>query len=138
MDLVFGPRLMRWHLWNWKPNPDLLEKEVRKLPCQLWNWSRFRLKTASGGDRAPRHIKRTKRKGQETIDLLTNNKMYKLKCPHCRIKLGNFLYADACPYCHEELKHNTRLLVSVIKKDSQKSKSWPGRFFSRIVRIAES
>jgi predicted amidophosphoribosyltransferase len=64
--------------------------------------------------------------------------MYKLKCPHCGIKLGNFLYADACPHCHEELKHNTRPLVSVIKKDSQKPKLWPVRLFFRIVRFVES
>src|SRR5580698_10028509 len=49
--------------------------------------------------------------------------------PHCGIKLGNFLYADACPFCHEELKHNTRPLVSATKKDSQKPKSWPVRLF---------
>ena len=32
------------------------------------------------------------------------------KCPHCHVKLVNFLYADDCPHCHTELKHNTKLL----------------------------
>jgi hypothetical protein len=64
--------------------------------------------------------------------------MYKYKCPHCGIKLGNFMYAYACPYCHEELKHNTRVLVSVTKEDSQKPKWWPLRSFFRIVRFVES
>ncbi len=64
--------------------------------------------------------------------------MYKLKCPHCDIKLGYFLYADVCPYCHEELKQNTRPLVSIVKTDSQKSKWWPVRLFFRIVRFVES
>ena len=30
----------------------------------------------------------------------------KSKCPHCRQKLGNFMYATECPFCHEELEHN--------------------------------
>ena len=33
------------------------------------------------------------------------------KCPHCGLKLGNFLHADACPHCHHELLHNTRPLI---------------------------
>jgi hypothetical protein len=61
-----------------------------------------------------------------------------LECPHCGIKLGKFLYAYKCPYCHEELKHNTQPMVSVIKKDSQEPKSWPLRLFFRIVRFVES
>jgi hypothetical protein len=60
------------------------------------------------------------------------------KCPHCGIELGKFLYADACPFCHEELKHNSRPLVSVIKAGPQKPKSWPVRLFFRIVRFVES
>jgi hypothetical protein len=64
--------------------------------------------------------------------------MYKFKCPHCGIKLGDFLYAYECPYCHEELKHNTRLLVSAKKQDSLKPQSWPVSLFFRIVRLVES
>ena len=64
--------------------------------------------------------------------------MYKFKCPHCGIKLGNFLYADACPYCHEELKHNTRPLITVLKPDSQKTKLWPAYLFSHLLRFVES
>jgi len=65
-------------------------------------------------------------------------KMEKFECPHCGIKLGNFMYAYKCPFCHEELKHNTRPMVSVIKRDSQKPKWWPVRLFFRIVGIVES
>jgi hypothetical protein len=64
--------------------------------------------------------------------------MYKFKCPHCGIKLRNFLYADVCPYCHEELEHNTTPLITVLKPDLQKPKSWPVRLFSRLVRLLES
>jgi hypothetical protein len=64
--------------------------------------------------------------------------MNKSKCPHCGIKLGNFLYADACPFCHEKLKHNTRPLVPVIKKDPNKPKLWPVQLFFRTVRFVES
>ncbi|HEX5220532.1 MAG TPA: hypothetical protein VFZ59_13260 [Verrucomicrobiae bacterium] len=32
----------------------------------------------------------------------------KTKCPHCREKLGNFVYATECPFCHKELEHNRR------------------------------
>lgn len=48
------------------------------------------------------------------------------------------MYADACPYCHKELQHNTRPLVSTIKKDPQKPKSGPVRLFFRLVRFVES
>jgi hypothetical protein len=64
--------------------------------------------------------------------------MNKSKCPHCGLKLGNFLYADACPRCHEELKHNTKLQVLVPKHDTQKAKSWPVLLFFRLVRLVES
>jgi DNA-directed RNA polymerase subunit RPC12/RpoP len=64
--------------------------------------------------------------------------MDKYKCPHCGIKLGNFMYAYDCLYCHEELKHNTRVLVSVTKEDLQKPKSWPVCLFFRLVRFVES
>ena len=64
--------------------------------------------------------------------------MNRPKCPHCGFKLGNFLYADACPHCHEELKHNTRPLIPARKKNPRKVHSWPVRIFFKIVRLVES
>jgi hypothetical protein len=63
--------------------------------------------------------------------------MYKPKCPHCGIKLRNFLYADTCPCCHEELEYNTGTLMTVLKPESQKTKSWPARLFSRLMHLTE-
>jgi hypothetical protein len=60
------------------------------------------------------------------------------KCPRCGVKLGNFLYADACPHCHKELKHNTKPLVAAKKKDLQKRRGWPVRLFSSIVRLVQA
>jgi hypothetical protein len=60
------------------------------------------------------------------------------KCPHCGFELGNFLYADACPLCHKELKNNTRPLVPAKKKDPHKAQPWPVRMFFGIVRLVES
>ena len=64
--------------------------------------------------------------------------MNKSKCPHCGFKLGNFLYADACPRCHEELKHNTRLMIPARKTNPRKAQLWPVRIFFRIMRLVES
>ena len=64
--------------------------------------------------------------------------MNKSNCPHCGVKLGNFLYADACPHCHEELKHNTKPLVSDETKGLQKKKAWPLRIFFSLARFVES
>jgi predicted amidophosphoribosyltransferase len=64
--------------------------------------------------------------------------MNKSRCPRCGVKLGNFLYADACPRCHEELKHNTQPLVTAKKKDPQKKNLWPVRIFFSILRVVES
>jgi len=60
------------------------------------------------------------------------------KCPHCGVKLGNFLYADACPHCHEELKQNTRPLLATPKRDSQTVKLWPVQMFTKLLRLVES
>jgi len=60
------------------------------------------------------------------------------KCPHCGVRLGNFLYADACPHCHEELKHNTRPLLSAPKHDLRKAKLWPVRMFTSLLQFVES
>ena len=64
--------------------------------------------------------------------------MNRSKCPHCGVRLGNFLYADACPHCHEELKHNTKPLVTVEKKNLQTKKLWPVRSFINLMRLVES
>lgn len=64
--------------------------------------------------------------------------MNQSNCPQCGVKLGDFLYADACPHCHEELKHNTKPLVPAKTKDLQKEKAWPVRVFLSIVRLVES
>jgi hypothetical protein len=64
--------------------------------------------------------------------------MNKSKCPHCGLKLGNFLYADACPHCHEELKHNTKPPDAGNKKSLHKEGVWPVRLFFGIVRFVES
>ena len=64
--------------------------------------------------------------------------MNKSRCPYCGIKLGNYLCADACPHCHEELKHNTRRLAPARKQDSPMPKSWLVRGVFRIVHFVES
>jgi len=64
--------------------------------------------------------------------------MNRSKCPHCGVKLGNLLYADACPHCHEELKHNTQPLMPAHPKNLRKVPWWPRRVFFCIVRFVES
>jgi len=64
--------------------------------------------------------------------------MNRSRCPHCGVKPGNFRYADACPHCHEELKHNTRQPISVPKRDSQQPKSWPVQIFFSLLGVVES
>jgi hypothetical protein len=64
--------------------------------------------------------------------------MNKSRCPHCGVKLGNFLYADACPHCHEELEQNTKPLIPARKKDPQSVQPWLFRIFFGIVRFVES
>jgi len=63
--------------------------------------------------------------------------MNRYKCPHCGVRLGNFLYADACSDCHEELKHNTRALFAP-KSALQKPSAWPRQLFIRLLRFVES
>ncbi len=60
------------------------------------------------------------------------------KCPHCGVKLGNYLYADACPRCHTELEHNTRVDISAPAKDPLRTRAWPIRLFRRAVLLVES
>lgn len=51
--------------------------------------------------------------------------------------MGNFLYADACPHCHEVLKNNLPMHASVHLKVAT-ARSWPVRAFFRIVSFVES
>jgi hypothetical protein len=61
-------------------------------------------------------------------------------CPHCGLKLGNFLYADACPHCHQELAHNnTRKLTATAQRGSLPlSTVFPLPLFRWFVRLVES
>ena len=63
--------------------------------------------------------------------------MFKRKCPHCGVKLGDFLYADACPLCHEVLKHNLLIHAPVDVKVAR-AKSWPVRVFFTVRDFVES
>ena len=63
--------------------------------------------------------------------------MLKTKCAHCGFKLGEFLYADVCPNCHEVLKRNLPMHTSAHVKIAT-AKSWPVRAFFSIVRFVES
>ncbi len=62
--------------------------------------------------------------------------MFKRKCPHCGLKLGDFLYADACPRCHRVLKHNQAKPSPA--KQIATPRAWPVRVFFSIVRVVES
>jgi threonine synthase len=63
--------------------------------------------------------------------------MYITKCPACGVKLGDFLYADACPHCQALLKHNlVKLTLPHVKVAT--AKAWPVRAFSSILRFVES
>jgi hypothetical protein len=64
--------------------------------------------------------------------------MNRSRCPHCGVKLGNFLYADKCPHCHEELTQNTEPLIPARKKNPQRVQPWLFRIFFGIVRFVES
>ena len=63
--------------------------------------------------------------------------MFKPKCPHCGVRLGDFLYADACPHCHEVLEHNQAKPAAVGEKKT-KTRLWPVRAFFSVVRFVES
>ena len=64
--------------------------------------------------------------------------MNQSKCPHCGAKLGNHLYADACPHCRQDLKHNTKPLISAPAIGPPKKGAWPIRLFQRALRLVES
>ena len=63
--------------------------------------------------------------------------MNRSKCPHCQQKLGDFLYADACPRCHKVLKHN-QPRESAAKPGVAKPGSWPARALARFMPFMES
>ena len=63
--------------------------------------------------------------------------MFEKRCPHCGVKLGNYLYADACPLCHEVLKANLPMHIPADVKVAR-PESWPVRAFFSIVRFVES
>lgn len=62
--------------------------------------------------------------------------MYPKKCPGCGVKLGNYLYADACPHCRESLKSN--LVCTPLRATVAKVNSWPVHAFLKIRDFVES
>jgi hypothetical protein len=64
--------------------------------------------------------------------------MTKSKCPHGGFRLGNYLYADACPECREELTHNTNLLTAAAANDPARIRIWPLRLLRSVARFSES
>jgi hypothetical protein len=64
--------------------------------------------------------------------------MFKTKCPHCRVRLGDFLYADFCPDCRRELKHNTAAWLPARPVAATRRRSFPMRVFLGVVRLIES
>jgi len=64
--------------------------------------------------------------------------MFKRKCPHCGVRLGDFLYADACPQCHEALEHNNMARLKPAHEKVTKTRSWAVRAFFSLVRLVES
>jgi hypothetical protein len=63
--------------------------------------------------------------------------MFGKRCPHCGVKLGDFLYADACPHCQEVLKHNLPLR-NPVHVTVATAKSWPIRALLSIRRFVDS
>jgi hypothetical protein len=63
--------------------------------------------------------------------------MFGTKCPRCGVKLGDYLYADACPHCHEVLR---RILAdpTPVHAKAATPRSWPIRAFFRIRDFVES
>jgi len=74
---------------------------------------------------------------QTAFYLLSKGRMFTARCPHCKVKLGNFLYAHECPHCHEVLTRNlanpapTRMKVAACG-------SWPLRALFSLARVVES
>lgn len=68
----------------------------------------------------------------------TPTTMNALRCPHCWVRLKNYLYADACPHCQHELLNNTRVLISVPRVEGRRNNAWYCRMFRGVVRLIES
>ncbi len=63
--------------------------------------------------------------------------MFGRKCPHCGVKLGDFLYAEACPRCHEVLRRNRAKQPSARVKVATVN-AWPAGVFLTVLRFVES
>jgi hypothetical protein len=66
-----------------------------------------------------------------------DNYMFRKKCPSCGVKLGDFLYADVCPHCHEVLKCNLPGQTPIHAR-AAKVRSLPVRAFFGIRDFVES
>lgn len=71
------------------------------------------------------------------LHLLVKNPMFTSRCPHCNVKLGDFLYAHECPHCHEVLTRNLANPAATHVKVAT-ARSWPLRAFFGLVRLVES
>ena len=65
-----------------------------------------------------------------------HSEIMKSKCPECGFKLGDFLYAAACPNCHQVLKQNQAKPAP--PKKAPGPRSWPVRLFLTAVHFIES
>ncbi len=63
--------------------------------------------------------------------------MFTTRCPHCGVKLDDFLYAGACPHCKEVLTYNLADQRPIREKVA-KVMPWPVRAFFSAVRFVES
>jgi hypothetical protein len=64
--------------------------------------------------------------------------MYKPKCPHCGFRLGNHLYAEACPECQHVLRTRSSEAAAAPLPGPAKADAWPIRFFLRVRGFVES
>jgi hypothetical protein len=64
--------------------------------------------------------------------------MSQLRCPYCKVKLLNYIYADECPSCSHELEYNKGRDDKTRVRDPLKLQPWPWRMFLRVVRFVES
>ena len=64
--------------------------------------------------------------------------MNKSKCPHCGVKLGNFAYAEVCPFCFDDIEHNSKPLLSVTMANPVREKALLIRLLRTVVRFVES
>jgi hypothetical protein len=64
--------------------------------------------------------------------------MNKSKCPHCGVKLGNFAYAEVCPFCFDDIEYNSKPLLSAPVANPQREKAPLIQLFRTVVRFVES